>query len=143
MGLLAHEYAHLVHRDHLRGRLWLLTECCLQWLLAGDNRDTFNWLSLRTLAYRRQMELEADDLAFRMLREARLPTQGMVDFFKRGPSGQEARNFYEILATHPTDAKRVRHLEDLGAIPPIAPTSPLQASSWLALKHRAEELVQK
>ncbi len=48
-GLITHELAHLIHHDHLRSRLWMITEAYTQWLLLSGTETAISiWQLFRT-----------------------------------------------------------------------------------------------
>lgn len=116
LGVLAHEWGHVMHRHGTRhlveqGVLQLGLGLALgdvSWLLASGSA------LLTGLAYSRGHETEADCYALRLMQRAKRPTQPMADLLLQldqdDKSHDTAPHWAALLSSHPDTAARAQRL---------------------------------
>ena len=121
-GVLAHEISHVTKRHHLRG---IISNFGLFFIIRGMIGDIAGvsadiataGAALSSLKYSRDFEREADDNGFKLLTQANIPTQGMIDFFytmsKEAPDLGDA----SFLSTHPATKERINNLKAMPVNP--------------------------
>jgi Zn-dependent protease with chaperone function len=135
-GVLAHELAHVAHRDVLAeliestfmSAIWALTVGDYSGLLVVDPRTVQNLLSLR---HSRDAETEADATAAELLEKASVSTGGLVAFFERSRLNMADR--LAFLSTHPATADRLTRLRARAQVP----TSPAFDAAMLGTLRRS------
>jgi predicted Zn-dependent protease len=138
-GILAHEIGHGLELHPEAGLvrsvgLWAL----IQMVFTGTPGAVGNaGALLAQLAYNRAYEREADAVAVRLLREAKISPKGFAGFFKRmeglrRPGGAQASSpVRDMLDTHPSTPERIRAIEQLTDYPA---TPALTGEQWTALR---------
>ena len=135
--VLAHEVAHVVHKDPVRGMLQASSATALMALLAGD--VTGGGLiggaagQAVTAGYSRGAEAAADEWARARLAEAGLPPSALGRMFERlrGRYG-DVEGALAHFSTHPELAGRIALADAAGDPPPGAPA--LAPKDWQALR---------
>ena len=128
-GVLAHEIGHVTGRHALRQMVFRAGFASALRLLVGSPDGVAGLLAggareLTDLGFSREQERDADLEALGLLRQARLPAEGLLRFFERLES--KAGGPPPLLSTHPDPGNRVRTLRDelerrgAWAIEPIA-----------------------
>ncbi len=144
-GVLAHEIGHGIELHPEAGLVravgfWAL----IQMVFTGTPGALGNiGSSLVQLAHNRGFEREADAIAIKMLRDAKISPKAFAGFFKRmdgdrpdksDKSGTSGRRFNipnDVFATHPSSPERIRTIEGQ----PDYPSTPaLTAEQWQALR---------
>lgn len=130
LGVLAHEVAHVKHRDSMT-TLVRSTMFAVVWsLLIGDISgfalvDPSLIYTLATSQYNRKQESAADREGIKMLYRAGVPLQGLNVFFEK-ISKKDKMNLsskLEIFSTHPSDQRRIAAVNELIANLPDAAQS--------------------
>ena len=142
-GVLAHEMAHVVHRDPLQG--WLRSET-ISFLLSAIFGSS-NWLgagetlanSLLNASYTRSQEARADRTAVEMLTQLNLSSEGSGRFFQRMAEREKKmpkllRDVQSVLSTHPGSAERAELFRGSST----GTTPPFSAAEWNEIKHACE-----
>jgi len=137
-GVLAHEMAHVVHRDPTVGVLRAAGTAGLLGMLFGDIFGATILVAGAEAAmnadYQRDVERRADETAYRILADAGLPTEPFAKFFQRllekhGDTGGVLR----YLASHPALRGRAERAEAAdrvsGQYQPV-----LDDRAWVALR---------
>jgi predicted Zn-dependent protease len=112
-GVLAHELAHVQHRDALShmirnallGGLWAATLGDYSGLMIVDPKTAYE---TATLKFSREAEAAADDEALRRLTRQGISTKGMIEFFERNE--KKASTEMTWLSSHPASADRIEKL---------------------------------
>lgn len=116
--LLFHEYAHVKHRHGLRTLAHALSRELITALIFGDDKGMGELIRnanlLLTLGNSREFETQADIEAFKMFKQKKLDTKGLIDLFKRlekleRSSGSKAPSY---LNTHPDSEERLDLIND-------------------------------
>ena len=113
--VLAHEIGHVRHRHGLRMALQAAGLAALAAALFGDATSITSLATTLPVAllqsgYTRELETEADDYAFRRLREIGLSPKAFAEIMlllekdHKKRSGGDSRNYF---STHPATAKRI------------------------------------
>lgn len=141
-GVIAHEMGHglALHPEAGVVRSLGLTAIA-QLVLGGGGNIGSVGVMLTQLAYSRDAEREADDLALDTLRKAKISPDGLAQFFRRikGQSGGNANRKssggglagLDLLSSHPRTENRIRAVEDVA---PYPSEPALSAAQWNALK---------
>ncbi len=117
-GVLAHELAHVQER-HVMSHFIRASLLTAAWSVAlGDYAglmvlDPSTAFEIANLRHSRADEAEADQGAARLLDEAGVSRQGLIDFFERIKADTDA--LPEWLSNHPTSAGRAAELSTRGA----------------------------
>ncbi len=133
-GVLAHEIGHGLELHPETGIVRAIGLSAAIELMAGGNAGTLANIGvlLAQFSYTRAAEREADAHALRMLKEAAISPQGIIDFFTRFQKKDESgTGQFDILRTHPQMAERKAAAE---AVPRYASTPALNADEWQALR---------
>ena len=130
--LLGHEAGHVQMRHTTRALFRSLSSYLFISLIFGDvsgitavimqNADV-----LKRLEYNRQLEREADEFSFGMLRRSRINPQGLVLLFTHLKEEQEAGSSnepQEFLSTHPALDARIRAMKSMIKQQPYAVQPP-------------------
>jgi len=133
-GVLAHELAHVAHRDPVRAMVRSAALAALAGMLAGDPGLAAGLATLGVhllgLSHSRDAEARADARAAEILVRAGLAADGLSRLFARlaARAGAEAAAVPAYLSTHPPMPARAR----LAASPPSSPALP--PADWQALR---------
>lgn len=130
-GVLAHEIAHVIARHPLTHTIEAFTAMTFANMFGGGASDIGG--ALVVSSYSRTMEAEADRIASKILREARVSPRGLAKFFQRLQKAAKGGTIgaLAIFSTHPALAERAARLQDLHP----APTRPaLGRGQWRALR---------
>lgn len=142
LGVVAHEIAHVTHRDGLRSvarraGIW----AALDLLLGGSGGAVVGLAGdaaaiVTSSAYGRDMESEADAEGARTMARAGLDPLGMARFFERleNVPGTEMPHALAWLGDHPEHAERVAAIRALAPTLPRSETSTLPPCDWAALQ---------
>jgi predicted Zn-dependent protease len=136
--VLAHEAAHVTARHPLVHTIEVLATAIFAQMFGTSASDLGGSAAglggaLVISSYSRKKEAEADRIAARILRDARLTSQGLVKFFERlkKKSGTGNTGALALFSTHPELGKRAASLKGNDNYP----TTPvLNAAEWKALK---------
>lgn len=142
LGVVAHEIAHVTHRDGLRGvarraGIWAALD-----LLLGGASGAFLGLGadaavmVTASAYGRDAESAADEEGARIMARAGLDPLGMARFFERleGVPGTELPHALAWLSDHPEHAERVAAIRALAPSLSRAERTTLAPCDWAALR---------
>lgn len=142
LGVVAHEIAHVTHRDGLRGvarraGIWAALD-----LLLGGASGAFLGLGadaavmVTASAYGRDAESAADEEGARIMARAGLDPMGMARFFERleGVPGTEMPHALAWLSDHPEHAERVAAIRVLAPTLPHGERPALAPCDWGALQ---------
>jgi predicted Zn-dependent protease len=116
-GVLAHEIAHVVarhgthqlSRDQLIAFFTAVGDAFLVGLMYPHTRPSALG-AVEHLSYSRADEIQADELAARLLYEARYPPEGLASFFDLIRQSRRESRLDRFLSTHPQSADRARRL---------------------------------
>lgn len=135
LGVLAHEFGHLEHRDHLRRIIATGGTALLVGMVFGDVTGGGAMIvignSLLNAAHSREAEAQADDFAAQTLARLGRPAKPMGELLLR-ITGKEKDDMFTVLHDHPMSEDRLARLAaaDKGASdPPL-----LSDEEWRALK---------
>ncbi len=117
-GVLAHEYAHVRKKHTLKSMFNTLGFSVLLQLFLGS--QDHSWLNaigwqaqeLSQLKYSRSLETEADEEAFKVLKNKSLNPHGLITLFSRLQENEKV-NMPEILSTHPLPEDRIKKFNNL------------------------------
>lgn len=140
-GVLAHEIGHGLELHPETGLVHAIGLGAAVDLMMGGGGGTLSNMGvlLAQLNFSREAEREADTHALRMLKEARISSRGLGDFFTRiaieegetiGPDNK-ARGRLDILSTHPNLVDRAALVAKQGV---YQSTSALSPGDWTALR---------
>jgi predicted Zn-dependent protease len=136
-GVLAHELAHVAHRDPVRAMVRSAALSALAGMLAGDPGLAAGLATLGVhllgLSHSRDAEMRADARATEILARAGLATDGLADLFARlaaRAGGGAAVHGY--LSTHPPLPARARRAAP--SVPSQASPPALAPADWQALR---------
>jgi len=140
-GVLAHEIQHVTQQHGLQSILREMPGRLLLSSLFGSNPLGGSVASaaytLGSLSYARADELAADLGAVRMLTDAQVDPNGMIQFFRRSTqaSSRDSR-LMNYISTHPSNAARIEALdaEAQAEAANASPTPILSATEWAALR---------
>ena len=109
--VLAHELAHVAHRDPIRLTMRAAGTAGMLSLLFGDATGatliTVVGEQLLNSSYSRQAEAEAAAYAIETLQRLNLSPEAMAVFFDRlAENTHDHSNFFELISTHPALARR-------------------------------------
>lgn len=131
MMVLGHELGHFTNRDHLRGLGNALLFQIAFSSLFGDIGSiaaigTSSLEAISRAQFSQQQETQADEVGLKLLVDHYGHAAGATDFFDR--IRQKPRPDIAFLASHPTPASRVEHLQALirDRQYPIQPKTPLK-----------------
>lgn len=130
-GVLAHEIAHVIARHPLTHTIEAFTAMTFANMFGGGASDIGG--ALVVSSYSRTMEAEADRIASKILREARVSPRGLAKFFQRLQKAAKGGTIgaLAIFSTHPALAERAARLQGLRP----APTRPaLSRGQWRAVR---------
>lgn len=140
-GVLAHEIAHVVHRDPTRGLLRTAGTAGILGLLVGDifggGVMAAASEAMLNASYQRDAERRADETAYRLLAEAGLPVSPLARFFERmrekhGDAGDGAFRYF---LSHPGLAGRAERAAAADRIGDGTFRPVLTDREWAALKN--------
>lgn len=138
-GVLAHEFGHVAHRDHLRGLIRDGGTSFLIGLLFGDVSGSgaliFASRTLITSSYSREAEQAADTYSIDVMQRLGRSPQPMGELLFR-ITGKEAGQGPGILSSHPLTEDRLARMRALDAPARGAPL--LSTEEWRALKRICE-----
>ncbi len=113
-GVLAHEIGHVEMRHSLRkmihGLGWRAVLGVALWDFSGGIWGDMAG-ELGRLSYSRDLEIEADREAVKLLRRTGLPAEGMARFFER--MERQGKAIPALLSTHPSDLERQAALTEM------------------------------
>lgn len=140
-GVLAHEVTHVLRRHSLRQLLFQVGLFTTLRLMVGVPDGVGDALAgvladLSALRFSRDQEREADEGAVALLARARLPADGLVDFFER--LARRGSQPPALLSTHPPSAERAASLRRLIAAYPPWPRDP-PGLDWEAVRRQARQ----
>jgi Zn-dependent protease with chaperone function len=134
-GILAHEFGHLKHRDHMRSLIYNGGTSFLIGLLFGDVTGSgaliFASRSLVTASHSREAEQNADTFAIDVMHRLGRPTKGMGELMFR-VTGKEVDKSLSILSSHPLTEDRLQRMSEEDRPPSGLPL--LTAQEWASLK---------
>lgn len=135
VGVLAHEFGHVEHRDHLRRVISMGGTAMLVGLVFGDVTGGGAMIaignSLLSAAHSRETEAQADDFAALTLTRLGRPTRPMGELLLR-VTGAEKDGLFTILHDHPLSEDRLAKLAASDAGATAAPI--LTDAEWTTLK---------
>lgn len=135
--LIAHEYAHVLHRDPIRGLGGVAgAQLAMAALLGRQPVNVLDDAGLYTaLNFSRDMERAADHAALTGLAGARAHVAGALDLFAQLAALREQDEPPAFFNTHPQDAERLQAARDFAAelgLPLGAPRPlPVDFQRWL------------
>jgi predicted Zn-dependent protease len=135
-GVLAHEIQHIVKRHTTRAMLQRASAGLLIAALTGDagGAMTYGLKSAHTLGllrYSRENEEEADRDGMKLLLEAGINPEGMIDFFETlKQKGVKVPAFLKYLSTHPATEDRIQKLKSLAEQSPHQSVKLLPNYDW-------------
>jgi beta-barrel assembly-enhancing protease len=155
-GVMAHEAQHIFLKHSTRGILRNLASGMLINLVLGDTNTVMESAisiaaQLQTLGLSRKMETEADIKGVKMMLDAKINPQGMLNIFKKimkeelklegnKKNTSTSKYFYDIfsyMSTHPSAKSRLKKIEDLIANNSEKLIIPLYLNSnWNEIKPR-------
>ncbi|SHO57518.1 M48 family metallopeptidase [Vibrio quintilis] len=112
--VLAHEAAHIVHRDPIRTMAGTLGIHLLMSMITGNTQVsalTGSGSQLLLLSYSREQEMAADDLALKTLYQVHGTLSGADEFFQQILS--KDNNLPSFLLTHPHPQERIEHIRQM------------------------------
>jgi len=119
VGVLAHEAGHVVGRHSARAMVNAYGLQTLAQVALGQNPGTAAQIAAQLvgggamLAHGRSEETEADDYGARYSAGANYDPRGLITFFQKLQQRQgDTPGVLKWLSTHPTNADRIRHLEE-------------------------------
>ncbi len=131
-GVLAHEMAHVEHRD---GTKAIVRQLGLQGILSlffGGGTTVAIGETLLTFSFSREAESAADTSALDLLQEAGIRTSGLGKFFQRLIDQEgDMTGGLEFLSTHPSSTSRVRFFNDAA---PARGGPAMSEIDWQALR---------
>lgn len=116
VGILAHEMAHVQHRDVLRGSSRGLLFSLVISSITGSNQASMTISQLDSLRYSRQLEEQADAKAVEMLHLYYGSVGGMVDAFReleKMEIHQSIDSLPSWILTHPKPEQRIQAIYDM------------------------------
>lgn len=116
--LLCHEYAHIKYRHGIRTLAHALSRELITALIFGDDKGAGELVRnanlLLTLSNSREFETQADIEAFKIFKQKRIDSQGLINLFKRlekiGRSTSKETPSH--LSTHPDPEERLNLIMD-------------------------------
>ena len=117
-GLLAHEYSHVTLKHTLKSIINKIgLTALLQIIFGGTDSAIIGVLSNQTselghLQYSRQLEKDADENGFKLMKKQQLNPRGMISLFERLNEVSDT-NIPAILSTHPLPDERIKEIENL------------------------------
>lgn len=140
--VLAHELAHLEHRDHLRGMGRGLVLAAVSVLLTGGDADLAQILSPAATAgnakYSRAREAAADTRALQILHCRYGHVGGATELFELLKDEDETAGFSHFLASHPSMEDRIAELRKAIAERKM-PVRPVQPFSQKAAAGKGQQ----
>jgi Zn-dependent protease with chaperone function len=128
-GVLAHEMAHVIHRDGAQAMVRHLGLGLFVQLIGGGTLSNVGQF-LVVQSYSREVESAADREGARLLKAAGIRTDGLKAFLARlGEEGKELPQALSFLSSHPFSAERVGDLPDSGT-----GQAAMTAGDWAAFK---------
>lgn len=117
-GLLAHEFSHIKLKHTLKSTFNSIGfSALLQIIFGGFDESVIGLLGnqteqLRQLHYSRNLEQEADENGFNLMKEQQLDPHGMINLFER-LKAESTDMIPSILSTHPLPAERINYIQAL------------------------------
>lgn len=113
-GVLSHEFNHVLQHHGLERVVKQIGLTAVLSILLGDQQGLIGLTrqisgELLTLKFGRAQETEADVTGLRLLRKAKIDSNGLVRFFER--MAEQQGDPIEMLSTHPMSAARVERLK--------------------------------
>jgi Zn-dependent protease with chaperone function len=133
-GVLAHEIAHVTQRHGLRQIVAAAGPYYVLRLFISDKRGFMSLVSngaqlLVQRSYSRELESEADRVAWGYLVAAKIDPRGLTEFLKRLNTNpllaRLERSSFQVFNTHPVTSERIQELEKLWAGTPHSGFVPL------------------
>ncbi|MDH4199861.1 MAG: M48 family metallopeptidase [Spirochaetia bacterium] len=117
-GILAHEITHVEKRHAMKQIVQNTGLMAILQIIIGDTASGGAVLlqagsELLSLGYSRSMESEADIGGMKLLAAANIPSDGLIQFFKKMSENEKEMKNMEWLLTHPLSEKRAQTLEEL------------------------------
>lgn len=133
-GVMAHEIQHVQHRHGLKRMLGSIGASVLLPMLLGDTGNVTATLGglgaeLTLLKFDRTQESEADQDGLKLMQQAGIPPQGMLDFFQwlaQKEANSSVPSALGFLSTHPAPEERLQALQQM-----IQQLEPLSAKKSL------------
>ena len=140
-GVLAHEMGHGIELHPETGLVRAMGLSAAAELLMGGSSGTLGNLGvlLVQLSYTRDAEGQADDHALEILRNAKISSKGIANFFERMAKqhhGKSTGGLAGMLSTHPGTTERLAKILAMGG---YASTPALPEAQWQSLKSMCEE----
>ena len=138
-GVLGHEMGHAIEVHPEAGAMRALgTIIGVQLLLGGWTPDVLTLAAsqMLVLRYGRSAETEADEIALRLLKDAKISAAPFAGFFDKiakdeEKAGDKGGRLPEVFSTHPPPPERAKRAK---AQPDYPATPALEAGDWEALK---------
>jgi Zn-dependent protease with chaperone function len=109
LGVFAHELGHLRHRHGIQAYIADLGTTAVSLVLGGSASTITQSLdALNALKHSRVHEREADRFALKLLKEQKISSSGIKQFFSRMKQDSIPDGFLSWASTHPTDDERIR-----------------------------------
>ena len=116
-GVLAHEIGHMYERHPAKSlsRAYGIEQ--LSGLIFRDNKNQFRTIAFQLagggflMQYSREDELEADALAYQLLRRSGMPTNGLMRFLIKLNNLYGSGHSIPFMSTHPPTPERINRLE--------------------------------
>ena len=142
--VVAHEVAHVVHRDASRAIAWQLGLSAVLSVLGGREAEVLvqRVLSeLITMRYSREVEQRADEAALGLLERADIDPAALAGAFSRlkreGGEGGARPKVLQYLESHPDLDARIQHARDTAAAAAgrrAGPWKPIDPQVWKRLR---------
>lgn len=137
-GVMAHEIQHVQHRHGLKRMLGSIGASLVLPILLGDTGSVTATLGglgaeLTLLKFDRTQESEADQDGLKLMLQAGIPPQGMVDFFQwlaKKEANSSVPSALGFLSTHPAPEERLQALQQMvEQLEPLSAKTPL-VTNW-------------
>ncbi|MEM8697803.1 MAG: M48 family metallopeptidase [Pseudomonadota bacterium] len=138
-GVLAHEIAHVIHRDPTVGVLRAAGTAGIVGLFLGDIFGGAIIVAMTeaviNASYQREAEQRADETAYRMLADAGLPSAPFANFFQRlAEEHGDVEGVLKYLASHPELSGRAQRAAAADQIGTGSYVPVLDDRNWVALR---------
>ena len=138
VGVLAHEFGHVQHRDHLRKLIADGGAAYLVGLLFGDVTGGGALIlvgkTLLFAAHSREVEADADAFAAQTLTKLGRPARPMGELLERITGPEDGEGLLTILHDHPLTKERLDYLAAQDQGRPVDGAPILTEAEWNALK---------
>ena len=117
-GIMAHEIMHVEKRHAMKQIVSRMGLSVLFEIVVGDMADAGSVIlevgsELLSLGYSRSMESEADIEGIKLLSAAGIPSDGMIQFFKKMSENEKELKSMSWLLTHPLSDERADELSEI------------------------------